>query len=872
MNQVGGTAALFDVFFTDLNRGTAVGYSGTILRTTDGGFTWVSQPSGTTESLYGVFFTDADTGTVVGNHGTILRTTDGGSSWTSQASGTTSILYDVAFDHPSAGFAVGAAGTILHTTDGGSTWVRQASGSPYYVLRGISLVDNEIATVVGDNGAILRTTNGGTVWVLQTSGSYFGLRGVSFTDSYTGTAVGVFGIILHTTSGGNMLPTTNGGTSWESQVSGTYNRLEDVSFVDSVYGFAVGEEGVILYTTNGGESWLSNSPPGQTTFVDVQSSVGINFTHELDGTCSGPPVGSGSAWGDYDNDGDIDLYITNHGGASRLYRNDGDLTGDDLPDFTNVAPELGVDETGEVSHAAVFIDYDNDGDQDLYITHWGGNALYQNRLMEDGEVGFVDVTSVAGVGDADRALTASWADYDQDGWLDLYLAKHFDCMPNIRDSRDALFKNNGDGTFTNVSQYLCDDGTLSCEQLNNSHGANGLWFDYDNDNDPDLYIASDVVAAGYPNILWRNDGPDGYGGWTFTDVSTESFTDYSINTHGAGVGDYDNDGFLDLTLSHAQGGFLLRNLHDGTFDDVSDEAGVRDLYTPGGDITVVFGPSFFDYNNDQWLDLHYVCGMISSVGTPQPNVLYENDHDGTFTDVSEQAGIDDPRRGRNSSFCDFNQDGFVDLFVGNFGLPIDLYHNRGRDQGNTNHWLIVTAEGAGAGATNRDAVGARFFLETPDGITQIREIMTGQTSGGGDYRAVYFGLGANTSGNLSVRWTTDETENLGTVTADQHLHVVETVTSVSENDLVPPRYELFQNYPNPFNPTTTFSFAIRSSVFTHLSVYDMLGRRVATLVNERLSPGSYKKEWDAGGMSSGVYVARFQAGSFVATRKLILAR
>ena len=229
--------------------------------------------------------------------------------------------------------------------------------------------------------------------------------------------------------------------------------------------------------------------------------------------------GSGSAWADYDNDGDIDLYVTNLGGPSRLFRNDGDTSGDGLPDFTDVAPALGVEEGNQLSHGVVFIDYDNDGDQDLYITHLGGNTLYQNRLVESGFATFEDVTLFAGVGDSDRANTAAWADYDQDGWLDLYLAKHFDCMPNVRESRDALYKNNGDGTFTNVSQYLCADGSLTCDQLNLSHASTAGWFDYDNDGDPDLYIASDVVAAGWPNILWRNDGSDGTGGWTFTDVS-----------------------------------------------------------------------------------------------------------------------------------------------------------------------------------------------------------------------------------------------------------------------------------------------------------------------------------------------------------------
>ena len=529
----------------------------------------------------------------------------------------------------------------------------------------------------------------------------------------------------------------------------------------------------------------------QTTFINCIEETGINFVHELDGTCSGPPVGSGSAWADYDNDGDIDFYITNHGGPSGLFRNDGDTSGDGLPDFVDVAPALGVDEANDVSHGVCFADYDNDGDQDLYITHWGGNTLYQNRLMETGNAEFVDVTSIAGIGDADRCLTAAWADFDQDGWLDLYLAKHFDCMPNIRESRDHLFKNNGDGTFLDVSQYLCSDGSLSCEQLNNSHAFSAGWFDLENDNDLDLYIASDVVAAGYPNILWRNDGPDTSGGWIFTDISFDSYTDYSINCMGLGIGDYDNDGFFDLAFSHAQGGFLLRNLGDGTFDDRSDEAGTRRFYTnlDSTTIAVEWGTVFFDHDNDQWLDLFYVGGMISAVQTPQPDALFWNNHDGTFTDISAPAGIDDDRRGRSASICDFDQDGFVDLFVGNFGWPCDLWHNQSAILGNTNHWLKITAEGAGAPYTNRDGIGTKLLLTTADGVTQLRQITSGPTHGGGDYKAAYFGLGSHTSAELTIMWPTGVTEVV-TVTADQHLHVTESTTDVSDDDPIVNHYQL----------------------------------------------------------------------------------
>jgi len=620
---------------------------------------------------------------------------------------------------------------------------------------------------------------------------------------------------------------------------------------------------------------LFAAPVWAQTFVNVIEETGINFVHEIDGTCPGPPVGSGSAWADYDNDGDIDFYITNHGGPSGLYRNEGDTSGDELPDFVNVAPALGVDEADDISHGVCFADYDNDGDQDLYITHWGGNTLYQNRLMETGSVEFVDVTAIAGVGDADRCLTAAWADYDQDGYIDLYLAKHFDCLPNTRESRDHLFKNNGDGTFTDVSQYLCSDGTLTCSQLNLSHAFTAGWFDLENDNDLDLYIASDVIAGGWPNILWRNDGPDGAGGWIFTDISAESYTDYSINCMGLGIGDYDNDGFFDLAFSHTQGGFLLRNLHDETFEDVSVPAGVRRVFTPDSAQAVTWGTVFFDYDNDQWLDLFYVGGMISGVPTPQPDALFHNNQDGfTFEDVSAAAGVDDDRRGRCASICDFDQDGFVDLFVGNYGWPVDLWHNESRDLGNTNHWLKVTAEGGltpGGELINRDAIGARFHLTTADGITQMRQITSGPTHGGGDYKAAYFGLGTYTSGTLSVTWPNGEVEDLGIVDADQHLHYSLT-TGVSEDDPVVSQYQLSQNYPNPFNPATVISYSVPTGSNVSLKVFDALGREVATLVDGFVAAGTYQAKFDAGSLSSGMYFYRLTAGGFNDSKKLVVLK
>jgi hypothetical protein len=401
----------------------------------------------------------------------------------------------------------------------------------------------------------------------------------------------------------------------------------------------------------------------------------------------------------------------------------------------------------------------------------------------------------------------------------------------------------------------------------------------DNDNDLDLYIASDVVSAGYPNILWRNDGPDGSGGWIFTDISAESFTDYSINCMGLGIGDYDNDGYLDLAFSHAQGGFLLRNNSgDGTFEDVSVPAGVRGLTTPAGDQAVTWGTVFFDYDNDQWKDLFYVRGMISALITPQPDVLFKNNHDGTFTDVSVEAGIGDDRRGRSTSICDFNEDGFVDFFVGNYGWPCDLFQNDSKSLGNTNHWLRVTAQGSAdpllyPGGTNRDGIGARFYLETPDGLTQIWDISSGPTVGGGDDKAAYFGLGNHTTANLSVKWPTGVVEDLGPVDADQHIHVIEsTPTGVGDQEPIATRFELSQNFPNPFNPATTISYSVPVGSDVSLKVFDALGREVANLVDGFVQAGNYQESFDASSLASGIYFYRLTAGSFTDSKKLILLK
>jgi hypothetical protein len=326
---------------------------------------------------------------------------------------------------------------------------------------------------------------------------------------------------------------------------------------------------------------------------------------------------------------------------------------------------------------------------------------------------------------------------------------------------------------------------------------------------------------------------------------------------------------------------MLRNNGDGTFTDVTDSAGVRAASTPGGDDRVCRGTCFLDYDNDMWLDLYYVAGRDFDASIPQPNAFFHNNSTGIFSDWSGITALNDPGRGRSASLCDFDQDGFVDVFLGNYGGasnpgagPLVLYHNNSRALGNTNHWLTVTLTGT---ESNRDGIGARLHLTTPDGITQMREITSGPTHGGGDFKAAYFGMHSNATGTLSVSWPSGLVEDVGTVTADQALHLTEGANAVEETSGIPNQFRLMQNYPNPFNPSTTIRYSLKSETKVTLMVYNLLGQEITTLVDELQPPGEKQVTWDGKNrkgiqVASGMYVYRMTAGSFVASYRMLLSK
>ena len=338
-----------------------------------------------------------------------------------------------------------------------------------------------------------------------------------------------------------------------------------------------------------------------------------------------------TAPGDYDSDGWLDLFLAGGQSPSTLYRNNGDGT------FSIPEQAADVALANAWTGGAVWADYDNDGWRDLYVVAHGANVLLRNQAG----AGFRDVTATAGVGDTGKGSTAAWGDYDGDGLLDLFVA-NWRCYPECpRDNAaalasDQLYRNRGDGTFEDVSPLLGD------KLRGAAFSASFADFDFDDDGDPDIYVVNDMVEHPIGNVLWRNDGP-GCGGWCWRDASAETRTGAVRNGMGLAVGDYDNDLDLDFYFSDmGEPMSLLQNV-GGRFRNATEAAGVG-----AGDGTVVgWGTAFFDFDNDGWLDLFlaasgYAERFRSSTGSvglllPYANVLFRNRGYGNYVDVTPPA-------------------------------------------------------------------------------------------------------------------------------------------------------------------------------------------------------------------------------------------
>jgi hypothetical protein len=504
-------------------------------------------------------------------------------------------------------------------------------------------------------------------------------------------------------------------------------------------------------------------------FEDVTGAAGLETTVP-------PPrcgqFSNGAAWADVDKDADLDLFLTRLGEPAQLFFSDG------RGRFTDEAAVRGA--AVRAANGAAFADYDNDSDPDLYIARDGPDLLLRN----DGSGHFEDVSAAAGIGDDHRGMGVSWADFDSDGDLDLYVTNYMRCtgewnaesllLVPVEYHPDTLYRNDGDGTFTDVTALLEKDPATTKDGATTGAGFAASWFDYNGDNRPDLYLANDFIGPEPDqNRLWRNDGP-GADGWKFTDVSSESATGFFMNTMGIGVGDLDGDLNLDLALSNIGANKLLRNDGAGSFVDEAELRGVARPLQRAGSPAVTWAAGFYDFNLDGLEDLYLAAGNIIRHDAPlgeQPNELYVNDGAANrFLDLSAPSGADDPGDSKGVAFADYDSDGDVDLFVVNQGGSPKLYRNvTPRDQ---RHWLEIDIAGT---VSNRDGCGARVQLTLGNGSTMIRQVSCGSTSvSSGSQKAVHFGLGESPEiARLDVIWPSGIRQALHDVEADEVITVVE---------------------------------------------------------------------------------------------------
>jgi hypothetical protein len=519
--------------------------------------------------------------------------------------------------------------------------------------------------------------------------------------------------------------------------------------------------------------------------TDVTAESGITFKHTdgssgrryiVEYVCAG------LALFDYDGDGDEDVYFLN--GAplrgtmaetppgNALFRNDGGLK------FTDVTEDAGVRDTGFGLGVAAG-DYDNDGDLDLYLNNYGRNVLYQNN----GNGTFTDVTRKAGVGNGNRVgAGASFLDIDKDGDLDLFVANYvkfsydshapratrgFPTYPSPMEyapDPDTLYRNDGSGTFTDVSE----ESGISASA---GWGMGSVCGDFDNDGDTDIFVSNDVAA----NFLYRNDGS---GKFESAGLMAGVAYDFRGNAQGsmaAVCGDYNNDGWLDIYATSYQQelAVLYKNLRDGFFQDVTlvSQAGAATL----GKVT--WGADFADFDNDGNRDIFVACGHLDdnverfddTSSYHQQNILLVNKGDGKFANISDDSGegLKVKLSSRGAGLDDLDNDGDIDVVILNSRREPTILRN---DSTNENHWLQIRLRGV---KTNRDGVGARVKV-TAGGLTQVDEVHSGRGYQSHYGTRLHFGLGKRDRiDRIEVRWIGGGTDVIENIRAGQLVTITE---------------------------------------------------------------------------------------------------
>lgn len=538
------------------------------------------------------------------------------------------------------------------------------------------------------------------------------------------------------------------------------------------------------------KAWASN-----VQFTDITEQSKLHFRQENSATSNKyliETMGGGVALFDYDNDGRLDIFFTN--GAklddpmpdgksadksdpkywNRLYHQNADGT------FTDVTEQAGLSgvSQGYYSMGVAVGDYDNDGYEDVYVTGFGGNILYHNN----GDGTFSDVTAKAGVKGGGWSASAGFLDYDNDGKLDLFVTRYIDwtyktnrycgerregyrayCHPDNYDGvTNILYHNNGDGTFTDVSEKA---------GIANPHGKGlGVSFaDYDGDGFTDIFVANDSVQS----FLYHNNGNG-----TFSEVGLLAGVGYNENGKTfAGMGidfsDYDNDGWPDVIVTDLSNEryMLFRNNGDSTFTDATNRSGI-------GSATLAFSgwsTHLFDYDNDGWKDLFVAQShVMDTIQKTSPNLKYKEpplllrNVDGHFSRVLAGEIFQRELAGRGAAFGDIDNDGDQDVVTSNLGDNAYILRN---DGGNASNWLELSLQGT---KSNRDGIGARVRVVSSSGMAQYFTVNTAVGYLSASDKRVTVGLGNDASAKLiEIKWPSGIVQRLENVKTRQILKIVE---------------------------------------------------------------------------------------------------
>ena len=540
-------------------------------------------------------------------------------------------------------------------------------------------------------------------------------------------------------------------------------------------------------------------------FNDITNSAGLSFSGFSQGVCLF----------DYNNDGlDDILFTTRTGGTTHLYKNNGNM------EFIDVSIESNLSINME-ARAVIAADYDNDGDQDVFI----GATTGTSRLFEnDGNGNFQDVTNLAGIIINDRVSGCSWFDYDQDGFLDLYIGLVY--VSNL------LFKNNGDGTFVEIAQNIGATGPPSgCVIM-------GLGtIDYDRDGDQDIFITQDNYNG---NILLRNGGNG-----TFFDVSWQSQTNLEVMGMGVAFGDINRDGLFDFYTTNLNENSLLLNSASGVFTDISESAGTQDIIGSMG-----WGTFFFDANNDGWLDL-YNNNETAYGGVY--NSLMLNNGDLTFSMSQQDCGAVIANNGYGSAFSDLDQDGDLDIVLVGSPSNIGSVHLL-RNDSDLNNWIILRLRQE---ENNLFAIGSTVELYHSN-IQQVNYIAAGNSYCSQSTLDIHFGL-SNTSNidSAVVYWPDGVKEVFNNLQVNNRNYLMrgagQANLGIKNFNLGPEEFLIKALYPNPFNYNSIIHILSNKDINSTIEIYNVYGQKIISNQYRLYGKSNHKIKFSLDNEPSGIY-------------------